>query len=144
MSFRIPSGITTRSPRNISPSLTASSSLMLNYAWILAGTSCLDSGQPRCVTCFNICNVSSLSVHALSICKRSVLIGKCTTAFIAPKLSVPPLCGRYALESVFAIYISFPLWYTTSMSYCSMRRSIPCSLRGALCSGFFTIISCGL
>ena len=47
VSFRIPSGITTRSPQNISPSLTASSSLMLKYTW--TGTSCLDSGQPCCI-----------------------------------------------------------------------------------------------
>ena len=89
-------------------------------------------------------HLQCLSVHALSICMRSVMIGKCLTAFTAPRLSVPPLCGRYALESVSAINICFPLWYTTSVSYCSMRRSMPCTLHGVLCSGFFTIISSDL
>ena len=46
-SFRILSGTTTRSQRNISPSFTASSSFMLKYAWTLVGTSLLVSGQPR-------------------------------------------------------------------------------------------------
>ena len=73
MSFCIPMGITTYSLWNISVSqtVTLSSSLMLKYAITIHGH------WPHYITCFNVCNASSLSMQVLGIRMHSVLIGRC-------------------------------------------------------------------
>ena len=135
------SGMITRVPLSKMPSSTESSSRNAKYERMLVGSSFIVSGHPVTIVSESVRRTWSSFVLFLTSWIRSSENRTKSTRTSGSRVSLLWTLG--SRDRVSACTISFPGWYSTSISYPCSFRSILCSRGWLFISPFWTIATSG-